>query len=485
MAPSARKESALSKQEKLELVADMLEINHTTTVIEAFSLASKTGLDLRMLYDIIVGAAGNSTAFQQIGARLLSVDSASTTPSSSMASLQELERKVQKVLAESVTLGLPLPLTNQSAQLLLASKKYSSGPDELAMNALAKTFETLGSDKIEGKQKGLSEVTLSDGSQEEKPSSLEKVAFVGLGAMGLGMATSLIKANVPVVGYDVYPPSLQKFQDVGGKCAKSLEDAVQGAQCLVLMVVSIQQAADIILGTSSSPGIGDLLSPSTPILLHSTVPPSEIVQLQSSLSKLPSKPILIDAPVSGGTIRAAQGDLTIIVSADDHTGSVIKSIRPVLDGMTGGLNIKGRLRVLDGGLGQASFVKLVNQHLAGVHVALAAESLALSTRLGLHAPDLFEYISKGAGQRGTSWMFENRVPHMLTGDLTPLSAGAIFVKDLTIVGSEASNLGIPVFLASSALQLYIYGVGAGWGGDDDSGIVRMWEPLGIKAHQKW
>jgi ketose-bisphosphate aldolase len=126
-----------------------------------------------------------------------------------------------------------------------------------------------------------------------------------------------------------------------------------------------------------------------------------------------------------------------------------------------------------------SGVKMVNQLLAGVHIASAAEAMAFGARLGLNTRKLFNVISNSGG---TSWMFENRVPHMLDNDYTPYSALDIFVKDLGIVTREGSSRKVPLHISTVAHQLFLAGSAAGWGRIDDAGVVKVYETLaGIKV----
>lgn len=133
------------------------------------------------------------------------------------------------------------------------------------------------------------------------------------------------------------------------------------------------------------------------------------------------------------------------------------------------------LYTVPGGLGAASTVKMINQLLAGVHIAASAEAMAFAAKLGLNTRSLYEIIRTAAG---SSWMFENRVPDMLDADWTPNSQLAIFVKDLGIVLDEAKRLGVAAPMSAAAHQLYLFGRGNGWEKEADSGIVRIWETLG-------
>jgi 3-hydroxyisobutyrate dehydrogenase len=125
--------------------------------------------------------------------------------------------------------------------------------------------------------------------------------------------------------------------------------------------------------------------------------------------------------------------------------------------------------------GPGSTVKIVNQLLAGVHIAAAAEAMALGIRAGADPAALFDVITHSAGN---SWMFENRMPHVLSGDYTPLSAVDIFVKDLGIVLDTARATKFPLPLASTAHQMFMQASSAGHGREDDAAVIKIFP--GIK-----
>jgi 3-hydroxyisobutyrate dehydrogenase-like beta-hydroxyacid dehydrogenase len=142
------------------------------------------------------------------------------------------------------------------------------------------------------------------------PLDISKVGFVGLGAMGIGMATSLVNQGFNVCGYDVYEPSKQKFIAVGERAsgAKSPAEAARGAAVFILMVQNAAQVTDVLFGNGKA---ADVLPDSSIVILNSTVPPSFIKDLRQRLISLGRKLELIDAPVSGGVARAAAGELTV------------------------------------------------------------------------------------------------------------------------------------------------------------------------------
>ncbi|PMD38612.1 3-hydroxyisobutyrate dehydrogenase [Hyaloscypha variabilis F] len=290
-----------------------------------------------------------------------------------------------------------------------------------------------------------------------------KVAFVGLGAMGFGMASHLVKKGYDVIGYDVYKPTCVRFQQAGGRVAQSPREAALEAKTLICMVTSSQQVDSVLFDSEN--GAVEVLPLNASIIICSTVQSAYLTEIRSRLDCIGRNDIsLVDSPVSGGTVRAAKGTLTILVSASP---GALRQHRGILS------DLSEKLFIIPGGIGAASNVKMVNQLLAGVHIAAAAEAMGLAVRMGLNTRRVYEIIVNAAGN---SWMFENRVPHMLDNDWTPRSALDIFVKDMGIVTSSARLQGFPLPLASAAEQLYLSASLSGYGKEDDSGLVRLFTP---------
>jgi len=124
--------------------------------------------------------------------------------------------------------------------------------------------------------------------------------------------------------------------------------------------------------------------------------------------------------------------------------------------------------------GLGATMKVVHQLLAGVHIAVAAEAVALGIKSGIPAETVFEVVTNAAGN---SWMFQNRVPHILAGDETPHSAVNIFVKDLGLVGDLARSVAFPAPLAALALQLFVSAKAQGHGGIDDAFVIKAYQAL--------
>lgn len=356
-----------------------------------------------------------------------------------------------------------MPLAAAAEQLFLAGASLGYGKDHDA--SVVRVYIPKTPTAVHDAAQPIAQtegLTLLDSSSDVK-----NVGFVGLGAMGYGMATSLLRAGHSVCGYDVYKPSIDQFLSAEGKAsaASSPADAASHADVLILMVQNAVQVEDALFGPG---GAAESIPQGAVVVLSSTVSPTFVRSLEQRLISLGKNIEIVDAPVSGGVKRAASGDLTIICSGSVPTISAIGSVLTAMSGAP------KNLCFVQGGVGAASSVKLINQLLAGVHIAAAAEAMAFSAKLGLDPAAVFEIIKTAAGH---SWMFENRVPAMLTGDWTPHSSLAIFVKDMGIVLDEAKKLRYPAPLTAAAHQLYLFGAGIGWLNEADSGIVRLWETL--------
>ena len=137
---------------------------------------------------------------------------------------------------------------------------------------------------------------------------------------------------------------------------------------------------------------------------------------------------------------------------------------PLLNAMAGKVYRLGDMA------GAGSKVKIINQLLAGVHIAAAAEAMALGLREGVDPAALYEVITHSAGN---SWMFENRMAHVLAADYTPLSAVDIFVKDLGLVLDMARASKFPLPLSSTAHQMFMQASSAGYAREDDSAVIKI------------
>jgi 3-hydroxyisobutyrate dehydrogenase len=199
------------------------------------------------------------------------------------------------------------------------------------------------------------------------------------------------------------------------------------------------------------------------VLGCATVPPAFARELGTRLAE--RGVLFLDAPISGGAVKAASGELSVMASG---SAEAFAAARPLLDA------VATTVHELGSEAGQGSTMKMVNQCLAGVHIATAMEALALGIRSGLDPRTVYEVIT---GAAGNSWMFENRVPHVLDGDYTPRSAVDIFVKDLGIVLDAGRASGFPLPVTAAAHQQFLAASGMGLGGADDAAVIRVYQAL--------
>ncbi|WP_159615281.1 NAD(P)-dependent oxidoreductase [Arthrobacter zhaoguopingii] len=294
------------------------------------------------------------------------------------------------------------------------------------------------------------------------------VAVLGLGAMGLPMARRLAGA-FPVRGFDPAEALRAAAEAAGILCADSAAEAVGGAGIVLLAVRNAAQVEEVLFGTT---GVAGALEPGAAVVMTSTVGVDAVPAWTERLGALQVD--LVDAPLSGGPVRAGEGDLLIVVGAEP---AALDKAGPVLERLASTLTVVGARP----GDGQA--MKTVNQLLCGVHIAAAAEALALADALGLDQNLALAALESGAG---ASFMLSNRGPRMIEGydgRVDVLSRLDIFVKDLGIVGTAARSAGLAAPVAAAAEQLFLLGQAQDLGAVDDSAVIRVLAPAKRRAGQ--
>ena len=283
-----------------------------------------------------------------------------------------------------------------------------------------------------------------------------KVGVIGLGAMGAGMAASLRRAGHAVHVCDVRPGVAEAFaRDGGTACATPAQLAAQ-CEVVVSVVVNAAQSEAVLFGEN---GCAAAMKPGSLFVMCSTVDPNWSIAMEQRLAAMGL--LYLDAPISGGAAKAASGEMTMMTSGRSEAYAVAGTL---LEAMA------AKVYRLGERAGAGSKVKIINQLLAGVHIAAAAEAMALGLREGVDPAALYEVITHSAGN---SWMFENRMAHVLAGDYTPLSAVDIFVKDLGLVLDLARASKFPLPLSSTAHQMFMQASTAGFAREDDSAVIKI------------
>ena len=294
------------------------------------------------------------------------------------------------------------------------------------------------------------------------------VGLIGLGAMGSGMAKSLRRAGHRVHVYDVRSEVAQAFAQDGGVACDSLAQLGAACDVVISVVVNAAQTEAVLFGASpqeSSSACAAAMKAGSVFVMCSTVDPNWSIALEKRLAALGI--LYIDAPISGGAAKAASGDMTMMTAG---TPAAYASAEPLLNAMA------AKVYRLGDTAGAGSKVKIINQLLAGVHIAAAAEAMALGLREGVDPAALYEVITHSAGN---SWMFENRMAHVLAADYTPLSAVDIFVKDLGLVLDMARASKFPLPLSSTAHQMFMQASSAGYAREDDSAVIKIFPGIAL------
>jgi L-threonate 2-dehydrogenase len=285
---------------------------------------------------------------------------------------------------------------------------------------------------------------------------MTRVAFVGLGSMGLPMAMNLLAKEYAVTGYDLGARALDALESAGGKRAGTAAEAASKADLLILMVVNAAQAEAVLF----EGGALEALRPDGVVALMATCPPAAVEAINERVRHAGRR--LIDAPVSGGVAGAKAATLTIMAAGPRDT---FEAVKPVFEALGDKVFHVGERP------GQGAIVKTVNQLLCGVHIAVVAEAFALAAKVGVDLKILLEIMS---GSSASSWMLKDRGPRMLEADPEVTSAIDIFVKDLGIVLDAGRDTKAALPLAAAAHQMFLAASGRGDGTADDSQVIRSY-----------
>lgn len=291
----------------------------------------------------------------------------------------------------------------------------------------------------------------------------QKVTFVGIGAIGLPMATAVAAGGFEVTGVDFSAEQRAAAEQKGLAAAPDAGSAAEADAVIVMVATGDQLRAAVLGSAEGGPGGEGLLArmrPGTGLIVMSTVGPEAVQELVGPAAERGVQ--LVDAPVTGGIARAASGDLRLFVSGDP---TAVESQRALLESM-------GTVVSCGEQVGRGQSFKAVNQLLCAVHIVAGAEALALAEKLGLEPAEVLEAVSGGAAG---SFMLSDRGPRMLEGlDAQVASAVSIFVKDSGLVSEIAESVGMEAPLLEAAKKKYAEAADAGWAGRDDSQVIQTY-----------
>ena len=283
---------------------------------------------------------------------------------------------------------------------------------------------------------------------------MKNISVIGLGSMGFGIAQSLIRSGYNVYGQDKNTVQQKKLIEEGGLDA---EVPFGDLDAVIIVVLNEAQTRDIIFGEE---GIADKLKKHTLVIVCTTVSPNFAKEMATACEN--KELLYLDAPISGGSIKSSQGKLSYMVSGSKNA---LVAAKPILDSTSETVFEFGEV------VGSGSAMKAVNQMLAGVHIAAMAEAITFGITQGIEPERFLEVISKCAG---SSWMLENRAPHIIDGDYSPKSSINIWPKDLGIVLDIAKSSNFSAPITSAALQQFIAASGSGLGHEDDAAVAKVY-----------
>ena len=283
---------------------------------------------------------------------------------------------------------------------------------------------------------------------------MKNISVIGLGSMGFGIAQSLIRSGYNVYGQDKNTVQQKKLIEEGGLDA---EVPFGDLDAVIIVVLNEAQTRDIIFGEE---GIADKLKKHTLVIVCTTVSPNFAKEMATACEN--KELLYLDAPISGGSMKSSQGKLSYMVSGSKNA---LVAAKPILDSTSETVFEFGEV------VGSGSAMKAVNQMLAGVHIAAMAEAITFGITQGIEPERFLEVISKCAG---SSWMLENRAPHIIDGDYSPKSSINIWPKDLGIVLDIAKSSNFSAPITSAALQQFIAASGSGLGHEDDAAVAKVY-----------
>lgn len=297
--------------------------------------------------------------------------------------------------------------------------------------------------------------------------TVKSVAVIGLGSMGMGAAKSCIRAGLDVYGVDLNPAALETLKNAGAKdVATDANQFASELDAVLILVINAKQVKSVLFDS----GLAANLKPQTAVMVSATISAQDAKEIEAGLKA--HDLVMLDAPVSGGAVKAEAGEMTIMASGSPQAFEMLK---PVLDATA------GKVYNIGEEIGLGATVKIIHQLLAGVHIAAGAEAMALAARANIPLDLMYDVVTNAAGN---SWMFENRMKHVVDGDYSPKSMVDIFVKDLNLVADTAQDLRFPLPLASTALNMFTSASNSGYGKEDDSAVIKIFDGIKLPGVEK-
>ncbi|HJU33436.1 MAG TPA: NAD(P)-binding domain-containing protein [Hyphomicrobiaceae bacterium] len=287
----------------------------------------------------------------------------------------------------------------------------------------------------------------------------ETIGFIGLGAMGGGMAANLLKAGFALVVNDIDAAKVQALVARGAKSAATPAEVARQSARTVTIVETTAQTEEVILGEQ---GVIRGAARGHVVAMMSTIDPHAARAIHDRLKV--DGIAMLDAPVSGGSTRAATGELSVIAGGDAAT---FEACLPMFKAMS-----SNQFHV--GGIGQGLALKLVNNMLIQVNTVAIAEAFVMGAKAGLDPKVMYDVIKVSTG---ASFALDHRVPRIIAGDFAPGGTVDISYKDQELETAFAKSLGVPLLLANVTQQVYQMARAAGFSKEDGASVVKVYERM--------
>ncbi len=289
-----------------------------------------------------------------------------------------------------------------------------------------------------------------------------QIGVIGIGAMGMGVAKALLRNGWRPFVRDIDPKREAEARSAGAIVCATAEELATHCEIVITLVVDDKQTDAVLFGAS---GAAAALRQGSVVIMSSTVAPDCATQLAARLAQQGIS--MLDAPVSGGPLKALSGEMSMMAAGSD---SAFAKCEAVLKAITGKLF---RISAIPG---DGSKTKIVNNMLAGTQLVAAAEAITLGAQLGLNLDTLFDVICNSSG---ASWVFADRIERVLKQDYAVKAALDILKKDLSIAAATAQKNNVPTPVASAALAMFTAASAAGLGSEDDAALVKYYLELAL------
>ena len=282
------------------------------------------------------------------------------------------------------------------------------------------------------------------------------VGIVGVGNMGGAMAARLLEAGWPVQVCDIDLHRVRALELQGAQVRHTPAQCADGVAALIVCVVDSPQVEAVLFGPA---GAATVLQPGQDVLLCPTIAPQDTERFTARLQG--HGVCTIDAPMSGGPIRARDGTMSLMLAGADD---VIARQRDLID------SLSGKVWRVSSRPGDGARAKLVNNLLAGINLVGAAEAIALAERLGLDAANMLALIEQSSGQ---SWIGSDRMRRAIAGDFEPRAHMTLLEKDTRLAMEAAAAAGFQGPLGAAAHAVFDRACDAGLSGRDDGALLQL------------